>query len=168
MVYEIRESKKELEEIFKCEISGFRAPYFILPRRGYEILREAGYLYSSSKAFGLFPGRYINFSTKIKKIAGIFEFPVSRFLVFSFGLSWLRLFWPVSGFFLPKEPLVFYAHPTEFLEEPPNLGIIGKFYGRNKGEKAWEIFEEIISRYSPTASVIDYLRANFRNFGFSR
>lgn len=165
---EIVESKRELEELFKRKVTGFRAPYFVLPKNSYGILKEAGYIYSSSRAFGIFPGRYVNFSTRPEKIGGVWEFPVSGFLIFNFGLSWIRLFWPFSRFFLPSAPQVFYFHPTELLEEAPKLGLIGKFYGRNRGKKAWEILEEIMARYGPTESFAYYLRTYSRSSGFER
>ena len=85
-----------------------------------------------------------------KKGSSIIELPIPNFspLRLPFGLPFVRLFYPFS-FIGRKDKYMLYLHPCEFLDAPVGRGdnfLIRKLYGRNRGKKAWMIFEKIISK----------------------
>ena len=156
---EIIQSKKVLEKQFRTKVRGFRAPYFIAPDSLWSELSSAGYTYSSSLVSGFFPGRYNNrIPEKPFKKDGIFEVPVQSFRLVGlpFGLSFMRLFFPVSKILAPKTPGMFYFHPTELLDRPPGPAepfLIRLLYRRNRGKKAEKILFDFLQEHSPTQSV---------------
>jgi len=147
--FELEEEIKKSKEAFKeigINVKGFRAPYFITNKRLWNVLKKNGFEYDSSVA-GFFPGRYLNFNLKPRKINGIIELPVPN-LIFPFpnGLSYHRMLYPFSK--LLKMNYMFYFHPCEFLGEM-NMNEINFFvkkaYKRNL-KKSWQIFEEIVKK----------------------
>ncbi|MBR9689342.1 MAG: polysaccharide deacetylase family protein [Candidatus Altiarchaeota archaeon] len=160
---EIQESKAILELTFKKKIKGFRAPYFTAPDNLWELLSHTGYSYSSSLVAGWFPGRYYN---RIKphpfEKGGIKEMPIQsfRFVPIAFGLPFFRLFWPLSKLIVPKNPYIFYYHPTELLPTSPgpNEKILTRFiYGLHKGRRARRLLYEVLGKAGTTQSIEDYL-----------
>lgn len=162
---EMQESKKDFAQV-GIAVSGFRAPSYITANSHFENLRESRYCYDSSLAV-FWPGRYRNFwlgfrprpfvQTILSKdtkdgedLTKMIELPMPTFLWPSInsGLSYLKLFDPVSRFF----PLqyMFYLHPWEFLayEDLPQTKktFVGRLLTRNNGENAWKIFEKFLDR----------------------
>lgn len=163
---EVSQSKKEIEKLgIKC--IGFRAPFLIKPKNLSKYLKKYGYVYDSSLAASLFPGRYFNLSNKPFFDDGILEIPVSNLKIpVPFSLSYVRLFYPLSMSLLPKKPVMFYLHTYEFLKEKPGKEI--PFYVRqlvkiNRGEKAWKIFENLIEKTnSDFISCKDYIKQRYK------
>ena len=80
---------------------------------------------------------------------GINEFPIPKFIYpcINAGLSYLKLFNPISKLF--SQPYMFYLHPWEFLEKnnlPKSNSYVTKLLSRNTGKKSWIIFEEYIKK----------------------
>ena len=156
---EIKISKNEIEKLGKKCI-GFRAPHYITHPKMFSLLKKHNYEYDSSYSPSIFPGRYINIG-KFKD-AEIKEIPISKFMLkLPFGLSYIRAFYPLSMKFIPKNPKHFYLHPYEFLEKKPGKEIpfhVRQICRINRGEKAWKIFENVISRLDTEfVSCRDYL-----------
>lgn len=154
---EIINSKKAFEKI-GITLKGFRAPYFITPKKLGLVLKKHGFLYDSSIA-SFFPFRYQNFlSPKKPYIASssdlskrgndIIELPIPDFTPLRFpsaGFSYYKLFYPVSRIF--KLPYLVYLHPCEFLQSKPSKNIsplVRKLYGRNRGKTAWKLLEKFL------------------------
>ncbi len=146
---ELEEEIKKSKEVFKeinINVKGFRAPYFVIHKNLWKLLKKYDFEYSSSIA-NFFPGRYFNINLKPRKINDIIELPVPN-LIFPFtnGLSAHRLLYPVSK--ILRKKYMFYFHPCEFLEKM-NINEINFFvkslYKRNL-KKSWNIFEEVIKK----------------------
>ena len=73
---EISESKKEIEKL-KIKCLGFRSPFLIKPKNLLKYLKKHNYIYDSSIAGSLFPGRYFHLSKKPFYKNGILEIPIS-------------------------------------------------------------------------------------------
>ena len=117
----LEDSRACLEEITGAACAAFRAPYFDLPKGLGPVIEEAGYRWSSSKAPFSPVARYRHLLAcrRPHLLAGseVHEVPVPGFLGLPIpeGLSYRRLFWPLSA--LPaRPPRVFYLHPWELLE----------------------------------------------------
>lgn len=118
---ELRDSRAALEDATGKPCVGFRAPYFDLPRGLGHELAAAGYRWSSSKApFSPLAGYRHWFATNRGPHAldesSVIELPVPRMLGLPIpeGLSYRRLFWPLSAL-ARTPPTVFYLHPYEVL-----------------------------------------------------
>lgn len=173
---EILHSKKTLENI-KINVIGFRSPKFIFPKNLGYILKKHGFIYDSSVSCTFFPGRYNNLFVPqkpyfasynlTKKGNDILELPIPNFsfLKLPFGLPFIRLLYPLS-LRKPSKKYLFYLHPCEFLEiKPENESFFVKYlYGRNRGKKAWEIFENFINKLDTEfISCRDYIKIKFPN-----
>ncbi len=151
--FQVSKSKKVIENLgIKCR--GFRAPYFLTDDRLFKMLEKVGYEYDSSLTNSFFPGRYFHISSINRKFKirdrGLIERPVPSWTFLKFppaGFSYYTFFYPFSKFF--KIPYMIYLHPCKFLNKWPKNNInyiIRIVYGRNKGKKAWKIFNELISK----------------------
>jgi len=149
---EISRSSSSLESI-GLKPSGFRCPYFILPKNRqlfFELLKSNGFSYDSSLST-FFPGRYLNLSmpTYPHMRHGLLELPMPNFLpkLLPAGLSYYRLLYPFSKVFIHRLPYMFYLHPCEFLNRQPGKEIsffVRKLYNLNHGMKAWNIFRNFL------------------------
>ncbi len=120
---EVIESKKILEAISAKNVVGFRAPSFNMNEEDYTILKEAGYLYSSS----FMPSLKIPFfygGRRLPEKTAILEFPLSVHPIFKLPLggAWIRLIgkqFICDGLRKLSESntdLALYFHPWEFLD----------------------------------------------------
>ncbi len=176
--YEVARSKKVLEDL-GIRVYGFRSPECIFPVYLGKLLKKNGYVYDSSISRFIFPGRYsrVFVSTKpyiadagniTKKGRDILELPIPNFSILSlpFGFPWIRLFYPLSLWRL-KMRYMFYMHPCEFLGKSVGKGenpLIRFFYGRNRGRKAWDIFENFINKLDADfITCSDYIKIRFPN-----
>ncbi|MFO0624000.1 MAG: polysaccharide deacetylase family protein [Polyangiales bacterium] len=113
---ELRGSKALLDDVTGVACEGFRAPFFDLPRGFGAALAEAGYAWSSSKApFSPVAGyRHLAATRAPHALDGtaVREYPVPGMLGLPIpeGLSYHRLFWPLSSLSWAP-PAVFYLHP---------------------------------------------------------
>ena len=142
---EIIKTKKNLEQITKKEVIGFRAPCFSLDRKRLDILFNSGYSYDSSKidfkVHNLYGNLDLhNFNQKCHNIffnkdnKFEFELPTFRFLnqniPFSGG-GYLRIFTEaiIKKIIIQKEkknePIFFYIHPFEFSKINIKISKIG-------------------------------------------
>lgn len=163
LVDELQGSKNLLERTFGTKVYGFRAPYFMPPENLWEVLKRLDYLYSSSLVAGWFPGRYHNrIKAKPFSKGGIKEYPVQSFrlIPLPFGLSFMRLLYPLSKLLVPKKPYMFYYHTTELLKGWPGPGEplpVRVLYGINRGMRARRILYEFLERHAPTQSIRDHI-----------
>jgi len=167
---ELVESRTVLDKVFKTEVIGFRAPGFLTYDSMWEDLWKAGYFYSSSLVSGVFPGRYLHFFKGPFFRNHILELPLQHFRLVpvAFGLPYYRLLYPLSKIIHPKNPRIFYMHPTEFMETYPSAEknrLIRRMYSIRRGEKARRIFKEVFAKFGPTTSIKSYLKTNLRNSG---
>ena len=151
---ELRGSKALLEDLTGVACEGFRAPFFDLPRGFGAALAEAGYAWSSSKApFSPVAGyRHLAATRAPHALDGtaVREFPVPRMLGLPIpeGLSYHRLFWPLSS--LATAPSVFYLHPYEFLDDVAPAGMPGwmrPFLTARQGDAAARILWSRVDRW---------------------
>ena len=110
-------------------------------------------------------------SKKIHFISNkLLELPVSTFKLFKipFSLSYSRLFYPFSLWFLPNKPSIFYLHPCEFLNKPPGKEIsffVKKMYSRKLGDQAWKVFDNLLSKHDTKfVSCLDFAKKNYPSF----
>jgi hypothetical protein len=156
---EVAQSKAVLETAFNRKVKGFRAPYFLPPDNLWEVLHATGYEYSSSLVAGWFPRRYHNkVASKPFDRDGVKELPVPtfRFLPFAFGLSFMRLLWPVSKLLVPNKPYLFYYHTTELMATPPGdeePRWVRLLYGLHRGMRARRMLYGFLEGKAPTSSV---------------
>ena len=130
-------SKKLLEDISGCEVSGYRAPSFSIVRQNLWALttiREAGYLYSSS----IYPVQHDLYGIPdaprfpfIDAASGLLEIPVSTLRLRSHNMpvgggGFFRLYpYGLSRWALARvnqkehQPCVFYTHPWEYDPDQP-------------------------------------------------
>lgn len=157
---EVGLSKMVLEDL-GLKVCGFRSPECLFPKDLGGFLKRHGYVYDSSVACSLFPGRYNNLLTKPepyvadgknlkKKGSDVIELPIPGFGLFRlpFGFPFVRLLYPISLMGAANK-YIFYMHPAEFLESAPGKGdnfFVRKLYGRNRGEKAWEVLEKLVAK----------------------
>ena len=141
---------KEAIEKLGIQCLGIRAPYFMISKNHFELIKKIGFEYDSSIST-FFPGRYHHILSKTKPYTknNIFELPVPNWLPKSLpaGFSYYRLFSPLSKLFLI--PYMIYLHPCEFMDAPMTESlpkIIQKAYSRNQGDKAWQMFTEFIEK----------------------
>ncbi len=145
---QLRKGKHAIERLgISC--IGIRAPYYMIGKGYFSLIKKLGFHYDSSIST-FFPGRYMHISsTKPHVHHDITEIPVPNWLPFfpPAGLSYYRFFYPISKLF--SLPYMMYLHPCEFLDAPitKNLPrVIRGVYARNQGESAWTLFTEIIER----------------------
>lgn len=151
---EILGSKKFMESV-GCEVLGFRAPQFTMPKEAFKVLERSGFLYDSSLIPSIRLGRYSNiFSRKeIHKIGNIWECPVSvlKFLRIPFSIEHMSLInYRLSKMMFkclkPRHPLILYMHSyiaDRFIPEKAKHRI----YYRKRGRESLKILEDIISNF---------------------
>ncbi|QQG38524.1 MAG: polysaccharide deacetylase family protein [Candidatus Woesearchaeota archaeon] len=143
---EIVKSKKEIEKL-KVKCIGFRAPFFIMHKELLQLLEKHKFVYDSSFSHSVFPGRYYNFN--FRNNSKVVELPISKFMwKLPLGLSYIRLFYPLSLGFLPKKGHM-YIHPYEFMKDGPGKEIpayVRELAKVRHGAKAWKIFEQVVSK----------------------
>ena len=135
---DIRSAKHLLEDITSKEVLGYRAPSFSFTKKNqwvYEILAEAGHVYSSS----VYPVVHDHYGIpdaprfRYKAPAGIDEIPLSTLPLFGKNLpisggGYFRLYpylltqWAVSRFSrIENQPYIFYMHPWEVDPSQPKM-----------------------------------------------
>lgn len=135
---DIRSAKHLLEDITSKEVLGYRAPSFSFTKQNqwvYEILAEAGHVYSSS----VYPVVHDHYGIpdaprfRYKAPAGIDEIPLSTLPLFGKNLpisggGYFRLYpylltqWAVSRFSrIENQPYIFYMHPWEVDPSQPKM-----------------------------------------------
>lgn len=137
---ELRDSKKLLEDIIGCPVTGYRAPCFSISNDILKLIEDSGYMYDSSFNSFEMNGRYghLDLSKYGKKgnlveiSNGFYEIPISNFVVRNFifplgGGGYFRLI-PFSIFKMGVKNIlkknnayVFYTHPWEFDPEQPRV-----------------------------------------------
>lgn len=132
---------------------GFRAPYFSMTPPVLAEVAAAGYSYDSSWAsFALHIG-YANLLRSKRPVRleppGLVELPVPDVTParIPFGLSYLRLFHPLSRAFLAARPYLVYLHCDEFLADGPAATFgraVRPFFNRNRGPRAWELLLRLL------------------------
>ena len=147
-IFELKETKRLLEEVINDKVIGFRAPCFSLNRKLLEVLFDCGYLYDSSKInfrhHNLYGNLDVSDFTKINEYAHIilknnkkkieFEIPTHKVLgkdiPFSGG-GYLRVLpeFLIKKIIKEKEkeqvPIFFYIHPFEFSNKEIKKSEIG-------------------------------------------
>ncbi|MCG8537883.1 MAG: DUF3473 domain-containing protein [Pseudomonadales bacterium] len=135
---DIRSAKLLLEDITGKDVLGYRAPSFSFTKQNqwvYEILAEAGHVYSSS----VYPVVHDHYGIpdaprfRYKAPAGIDEIPLSTLPLFGKNLpisggGYFRLYpyfltqWAVSRFSrIENQPYIFYMHPWEVDPSQPKM-----------------------------------------------
>ncbi len=145
---QLRKGKKAIEDL-GIECNGVRAPYYMIEKNHFTLVKKVGFRYDSSIST-FFPGRYAHMPQSKPFIREmVVEIPVPNWLPFfpPAGLSYYRFFYPLSKAF--QLPSMIYLHPCEFMDAPITKElprIIRNAYARNQGEKAWKIFTDLIER----------------------
>jgi hypothetical protein len=168
---EISESKKILEKL-GANVVGFRAPFGIYPSELTNILKKYNYKYDSSTIAGWFPGRYNEIKNSKPKTLqnGIIKLPVPNFsqLKIPAGLSYIRLLHPMFRNSFAKDPYMIYLHLHEFNKGRISNKIpqyIRLASSRNRGDKAWKIFEEYTKKSkSNFITCKDFIKLNSNTF----
>jgi hypothetical protein len=125
---ELRDSRLAMEDITGQRCEAFRAPFFDPPEELGALLEDAGYRWSSSKSpFSPFAHyRWLRESRAPHRLSGsqVVELPIGRILGLPMpdGLSYRRLFWPLTG--LSRQPTrMFYLHAHELLDEVDSINL---------------------------------------------
>ena len=146
---QLRKGKEAIDKLgIPC--IGVRAPYYMISKDHFALVKKTGFLYDSSIST-FFPGRYMHLPRfSPYQIQGITEIPIPNWLgIFPpAGLSYYRFFYPLSRFF--SVPYMLYLHPCEFLTVPVTKQLpllVRKVYARNQGEEAWNIFTSFIEKH---------------------
>ncbi len=144
-IKELKEAKQKLENKFKIQIKGFRAPQ--MGKINTKALEKIGLKYDSSLHPTYLPGRYNNFSSPRKPYTenGIKELPtsVTPILRLPYSWVWLRnmclLYTKICSrlTLLDSEYISIYLHPWEFIDINTSefKTKIPKIILRNTGEK---------------------------------
>jgi hypothetical protein len=124
---ELRDSRRALEDVTGRACTGFRAPFFDLPRGFGPVLEREGYRWSSSKAPFSSAALYRWVTAREAHVldgSTVREHPVSSLLGLPIpaGLSYVRLFWPLTSL-VRSPPAVFYLHPYELLEDASEFAL---------------------------------------------
>lgn len=135
---DIQDSKKLLEDTSGVEVIGYRAPSFSFTKDNqwvYELLKEQGYLYSSS----VYPVVHDHYGIpdaprqRYQPIEGIDEIPLSTLDMFGknipiSGGGYFRLYpywltrWAVNRYAQSTQnPYIFYLHPWEIDPDQPRM-----------------------------------------------
>jgi hypothetical protein len=124
---ELKQSREVLEQLTGQPCRGFRAPFFDAPQALGQWLQETGYSWSSSKSvFSPVAGyRHLSQSWQPHLWPGtaVQEWPVPGLLHLPIpeGLTWRRLFWPLSEL-QRRPPPMFYLHLYDLLQAGDNFG----------------------------------------------
>ncbi|MBM4394597.1 MAG: polysaccharide deacetylase family protein [Deltaproteobacteria bacterium] len=149
---EIRRGKAEVESLGRgC--AGFRAPYFYMTPAILRMVASAGFRYDSSWASFAPHAGYMNLLRSKRPVVladpPIVEIPVpdATPVRIPWGLSWFRVFHPLSRAFLLRTPHLLYLHCDEFLERGPDaaFGRAARWaMNRNRGRKAWDLLVRLL------------------------
>lgn len=146
-------AKKKLEDLFKIEIKGFRAPQMMHP--SYELLNKLDFVYDSSYHPAYIPGRYNNFF-KTRKIfqkgkLKIFPVSVTPFLRLPYSWLWFRNFGLTYSKictnlnFLNSNFTHIYFHPWEFVDLKKDFkNKLNFLFYHNTGDKLISNLEDYI------------------------
>jgi peptidoglycan/xylan/chitin deacetylase (PgdA/CDA1 family) len=159
-IYEIKHTKKLLEEVIDKKVIGFRAPCFSLNRELLNLLFDHDYMYDSSKInfqdhklYGNIDlsdfnqiNEYVYFKLKDKKKKIEFQIPTQKILTknipFSGGgylrvLPELLIKKIIINKEIEKTPIFFYIHPFEFSDKIIDKSKVGikNFIRMNIGRK---------------------------------
>lgn len=132
---ELKRSKQGLEDGTGREVTGFRAPQFLLDEKVLDAVRECGFLYDSSlpDAGGLSAARHLRKvrvdDSLLAKIpcSGLEEFPIDSvpLLRVPHGLLWVNIIsFPLYRALFPrlkKEVATFYLHPFDVICEKDRI-----------------------------------------------
>ncbi len=165
---EVGRAKKLLEEIFKTDVEGFRAPFFSLDNARLDILKELGFRYDSSRlnfskarhTVELDMKDFNRISRNLFHNDGFFEFGLSKGKVFGkrFSISgggyvrisnWTFVKTLIKMYLGKNDYYVFYLHPFELTrQEIPRirgLKSYDRFYLKYGIEGYKKRIEKIIS-----------------------
>lgn len=152
---ELVESRHAVES-FGRPCAGFRAPYFTMTDPVLAEVAAAGYTYDSSWAsFALHIG-YANLRRAkhpVRLASGLVELPIPDVTParIPYGLSYVRLFHPMSRLFAREKPYLVYLHCDEFLDDGPAAtfgALVRPLFNRNRGERAWALLETLLAQAS--------------------
>ena len=165
---EIKEAKQQLEDITGCEIFGYRAPCYGIDNERYDVIRELGFKYSSSKMdvkghplYGeLDLNEFENIRNGIYEKDGMIEFPLSSQEAFGKNIAvsgggWIRLlpWYPimkplVKKYISTSDIYTLYIHPFELSKKPmpkvENTGILTNIRARKGLGKVENRIEQLI------------------------
>lgn len=162
---ELSVSRDALQAIVGAAVTGFRAPYFDLPRGLGATLASCGYRWSSSKAPFSPVARYRHlFAPRAPHPldgADVREIPVPAMLGLPIpeGLSYRRLFAPLAALG-PRPPRVFYLHPYELLDGADGFALPGylrPFLGVGEGAAARRRLSHLLDRWRDAGVTFDTL-----------
>ncbi len=143
--------KTLVEKGISCTLEGFRAPRMRPP--SYTVLKEVGFLYSSSLHPTYVPGRYNHLQSPRSPfvVEGVVEIPVSVSPGIRLPLSWLwfrqlGLTYAKVITMTLKDYVCIYFHPWEFVSLKGYGGIL---YTRNTGKPMELALEKFLKWISP-------------------
>jgi peptidoglycan/xylan/chitin deacetylase (PgdA/CDA1 family) len=114
--FQIRESKRMIEDSVGIKVLGFRTPRFRFNKSLFSVLREAGYTYDSSLRSNRTP--YI--ADRIKEI----PVPLIPVIRIPYGFLWLKLLgmnlFKILSSFERRETIILYLHPFDIISEMPS------------------------------------------------
>jgi peptidoglycan/xylan/chitin deacetylase (PgdA/CDA1 family) len=165
---EVSDSKQTLEKL-GCKVQGFRAPRGVEPMELKSILKKHNYQYNSSTIASWFPGRYNHLDKANPTKDELIELPIPNFthLHIPAGLSYVRLFNPMFNRIFTEQPYLIYLHLHEFTNKPQSKhipAIVRMASYRNRGDKAWKIFEKIINTKTKFITCQEYIKSNSNKF----
>lgn len=174
---DVEESKKIVEKVAGCKISGYRQPRMF--RIDYTELKRCGYLYDSSVNPAWVPGRYNHRDVPRKVFVrnGIVEVPTSVATSLRVPLFWLALhLFPVSMYLVgARESLkktgyfATYFHPWEFSDLLRGYGAVPSYIKLNSGEKMVARLEKVILKFKKSGcdfvTYQDYVSGQNLTFG---
>lgn len=160
ILQETGKSKSVLERVIRGQVTGFRAPQFLINEKILRALRECGFLYDSS----IPDGKGISAARCLRKVkvddslhktvlqSGMKEFTIGSlpFLKIPHGLLWLNIIsLPVYRLLfnhLSGNPLIFYLHPFDMIRDKQrvNLDLKRKLFYLKNGNKISELLEGLI------------------------
>jgi hypothetical protein len=165
VVHEVEKSK-EILETAGYQVSGFRAPFFLVPSGFPALLAKTGYRYDASC------GSVIPNLNAARKGALMWptdppifrlETSVLKDRLSPFSLTYLRLYHPIGLKLISPNAQLFYFHLHELLTNSSGWsGLpypLRKLHQRNSGNRAWDILEQLLSMYgSRLISCREYIK----------
>ncbi len=165
---------KKVFKSFKIKLKGFRCFGFQMPENLGEILAKHSFIYDSSVACGVFPGRFNNifgisnpYKASVHNLkeqgSGIIEFPIPSLIppLFMSGFSYYKMIYPVSKAL--KLPYLFYFHPNDLSAEKP-AGEYGNFLIKSlmmlHSNKAWQILETVFKTENDWVGCEKWMKLN--------
>ncbi len=169
----VSEAKREIEDELGVKIVGYRAPFFGLDGSKLEIIKNAGFLYDSSRldvskhhtsghialegfkkiTEGIWKsGSFFEFGIPAQSIFGLFKFPISGGGYVRLG-NWGFVKTAIKRFIGRSDYYVFYLHPFELSKEkvliPEGLRGLDRYYlshGFDSFEKRIEIIITLLEK----------------------